>query len=114
MAKSYFFPKTEQKKNSFKTKAMEDLLKELSENQRKEFMYYHKANFTLIKQVYNRKDYFTTFKPNTEICFFAHHPKKGTFLITGDAPMEWINNAINDNEMLYHKTLEINTQLSLF
>jgi hypothetical protein len=91
-----------------------NLINELSENQKKEFMYYYNANFTLVKKVYNRKDYFTTFKPNTETAFFAHHPQKGTFLITGNAPMEWINNAITEEFDIIKKKSEINNQLTLF
>jgi len=92
----------------------QDLLQELTAAQKKEFEYYAAANFTLVKRVYNRRDLFTTFKPNTETAFFAHHPQKGTFLITGDASIEWINNAITDEFDIIEKKSEINEQLSLF
>ena len=92
----------------------QDLLKELTEDQQKEFQYYASANFTLVKRIYNRKDIFTTFKPNTEIAYFAHHPQKGTYLITGSAPMDWINFAINDPMLIDNEKSDINTQLSLF
>ena len=90
-----------------------DLLQELTEDQQKEFQYYYNANFTLIKRKYERRNIYTQ-QPYTEICFFAHHPQKGTFLISGDAPMEWINNAIEDDTITYNEKLEINNQLSLF
>ena len=92
----------------------QDLLKELTEDQRKEFDFYAAANFTLVKREYNRKDIFTTFKPNTNIAYFAHHPQKGTYLITGSAPMDWINFAINDPLLIDNEKLKLNNQLSLF
>lgn len=91
----------------------QDLLQELTEDQQKEFKYYYNANFTLIKRKYERRNIYTQ-QPYTDICFFAHHPQKGTFLISGNAPMEWINNAITDEFDVIEKKLEINNQLSLF
>jgi|688.fasta_scaffold558363_2 hypothetical protein len=90
-----------------------NLLQELTEDQRKEFDFYAAANFILVKRKFERYNRFTH-QPFTEICFFAHHPNKGTFLITGDAPMEWINNAITDEFDIIDKKLEFNNQLSLF
>lgn len=91
----------------------QDLLQELTEDQKKEFQFYAAANFILVKRKYERYNRFTH-QPFTEICFFAHHPNKGTFLISGNAPMEWINNAITDEFDVIEKKLEINNQLSLF
>lgn len=91
----------------------QDLLQELTAAQKKEFDFYAAANFILVKRKFERYNRFTH-QPFTEICFFAHHPHKGTFLISGDAPMEWINNAITDEFDIIEKKLEINNQLSLF
>lgn len=91
----------------------QNLLQELTTEQQKEFQFYAAANFILIKRKFERYNRFTH-QPFTEICFFAHHPNKGTFLISGDAPMEWINNAITDEFDVIEKKLEINNQLSLF
>lgn len=91
----------------------QDLLQELTEDQRKEFDFYAAANFILVKRKFERYNRFTH-QPFTETCFFAHHPNKGTFLISGDAPMEWINNAITDEFDIIEKKSEINNQLSLF
>lgn len=91
----------------------QDLLQELTTEQQKEFKFYAAANFILVKRKFERYNRFTH-QPFTEICFFAHHPNKGTFLISGDAPMEWINNAITDEFDVIEKKLEINNQLSLF
>lgn len=91
----------------------QDLLQELTKEQQKEFQFYAAANFILVKRKFERYNRFTH-QPFTEICFFAHHPNKGTFLISGDAPMEWINNAITDEFDVIEKKLEINNQLSLF
>jgi len=92
----------------------QDLLQELTEDQREEFEYYASANFELIKRIYNCKDLLITSKSNTETAFFAYHPQKGTFLITGNNPMEWINNAITDEFDIIEKKSEINNQLILF
>ena len=67
----------------------------------------------MIKRKNQRFNRYTN-QPFEEICFFAHHPNKGTFLISGDAPMEWINNAITDEFDIIEKKSEINNQLSLF
>jgi len=91
----------------------QDLLQELTTEQQKEFKFYAAAKFILVKRKFERYNRFTH-QPFTEICFFAHHPNKGTFLISGDAPMEWINNAITDEFDVIEKKLEINNQLSLF
>jgi hypothetical protein len=91
----------------------QDLLQELTEDQKKEFNFYAAANFILVKRKFERYNRFTH-QPFTEICFFAYHPNKGTFLISGDAPMEWINNAITDEFDIIEKKSEINNQLSLF
>jgi hypothetical protein len=91
----------------------QDLLQELTEDQQKEFQFYAAANFILVKRKFERYNRFTH-QPFTEICFFAHHPNKGTFLISGDAPMEWIKNAITDEFDVIEEKLEINNQLSLF
>lgn len=91
----------------------QDLLQELTEEQKKEFQYYQNANFILVKRKFERYNRFTN-QPFTEICFFAHHPNKGTFLISGNAPMEWINNAITDEFDVIEEKLEINNQLRLF
>ena len=90
----------------------QDLLQELTEAQKKEFDLYAAANFILLKRKFERYNRFTH-QPFTETAFFAHHPNKGTFLISGDAPMEWINNAITDEFDIIEKKLEINNQLSL-
>jgi hypothetical protein len=92
----------------------QDLFQELTAAQKKEFEYYASANFELIKRIYNRKDLLTTSKSNTEKAFFAYHPQKGTFLITGNSPMEWINFAIKDKFDVIQKKSEINNQLDLF
>ena len=91
----------------------QDLLQELTTEQQKEFQFYAAANFILVKRKFERYNRFTH-QPFTEICFFAHHPNKGTFLISGDAPMEWIKNAITDEFDVIEEKLEINNQLSLF
>jgi len=91
----------------------QDLLQELTAAQKNEFQFYAAANFILVKRKFERYNRFTN-QPFTEICFFAHHPTKGTFLISGDAPMEWINNAITDEFDVIEKKSKINNQLSLF
>ena len=91
----------------------QDLLQELTTEQQKEFKFYAAAKFILVKRKFERYNRFTH-QPFTEICFFAHHPNKGTFLISGDAPMEWIKNAITDEFDVIEEKLEINNQLSLF
>ena len=66
---------------------------ELSHRQKKEWKFYEKNGFGLIKRNISKYDRVTN-QTKTEICFFAQCEKRGTFLITGNTPEDWLNNAI--------------------
>jgi hypothetical protein len=87
---------------------------ELSHKQKKEWIFYKKNEFALVKKAITKYNKHTN-QTKTEQCFFAHCEKRGTFLITGDTKQDWLNNAIEfPEETIYKKNKQLFKQLSLF